>query len=276
MTRREESVAIIIPTFNSAATLAACLDSIRLQDVPVDELVVVDDIRTTDATRRIAQERNATVIVSPAGMAESRNVGVLNTSSRVIVSLDSDMCVEPGLLRAVLGEFRTTCCDGASIAERSVGAGYWSRARAIDKMGVEASGAGRSLRVFTRDLFFAIGGYDPKLEAGEDADFHRRALALHAKISHIGYLGVLHHEGDLRLTHIARKKYRYGSSLPAFEAKYGRLALLRGLGRRILYGTLLGLRTDPLAVPGFFILKTTDAVAGIVGRLIAKQRRAND
>lgn len=260
------SLAIVIPTFNSAKTLAPCLDSILSQDVSPEELVIVDDVRTTDTTRAIAQTRNVMVIVSRAGMAESRNVGVQMTAGQLILSLDSDMILEPGLLRTLLAEFASKSLDGASIAERSVGSGYWSRGRAIDKMSVEATGYGRSLRVFTRRLFTVLAGYDPRLEAGEDADFHRRAINHRARIAHISHPGIAHLEGDLKLVRVARKKYQYGTTLPAFEAKHGRTTLARGYGRRLLVGVRLGLVSDPLAVPGFLVLKATDVTAGILGR----------
>lgn len=268
------SIAVIIPTFNSAGTLVASLESIRSQDVQASEVVVVDDIRTTDSTRSIAAEFGASVVVSPAGMSESRNIGVEKTVSPILLSLDSDMVIEPGLLRVIVSQFHRANLDAATVAEKAVGRGYWARARAIDKESVEATGFGRSVRVFRRSLFEAIGGYDAGLEAGEDADFHIRVVATGATVGHIAQPGILHNEGRLRLDQVARKKFRYGTTMPALEAKHSSRVLSNGFRARLVAGAFIAIGRDPIALPGFLILKLTDASAGLAGRRLARRRTA--
>lgn len=273
-------IAVVIPTFNSESTLARCLASIFAGEIHPREVVVVDDPRTSDSTRDIADTYRANVIVSPApfaqpvrdGRAQSRNIGVCATISPIVLSLDSDMSLEPGLIQSILGVFDSNT-DGATIAETAVGTGYWARGRAIDKKAVERTGYGRSLRLFTRRLFETLGGFDASLVAGEDADFHIRALDAGARLKHLESPGIIHHEGSLTLRTAARKKYRYGQTAPAFEAKHGD-ALLTGYITRILVGTRVALRDDPLAVPAFFALKATESVAGLLGRSRAKLIRA--
>jgi GT2 family glycosyltransferase len=200
-------------------------------------------------------------------MAESRNVGVETTHSEYVLSFDSDMSMMPGLTAEIMSRFLNENVDALSIAEVGIGIGYWARARAIDKTAVEATGYGRSIRAFTRSLFQATGGYDPRLEAGEDADFHRRLVEHGARIGHISTPRILHDEGSLTLAAVFSKKYRYGKTLRAFESKHGGSALRAGYLRRVLAGSAACIRDDPLALPGFLVLKTADATAGFLGRL---------
>ena len=111
-----------------------------------------------------------------------------------------------------------------------------------------------------------------RTEAGEDLDFHRRAILAGAGIGHIDDAAIEHHEGRIRLPEVARKKHRYGRTLAAFEAKHGRAALATGFARRLLKGVEVGLRQDPTGVPAFLILKGVEALAGGSGRTRAELR----
>jgi GT2 family glycosyltransferase len=237
-------------------------------------VIVVDDERTTDRTREVAGAHGARVIVSPFGMAGSRNVGFADAATAYLLSLDSDMTLSAGLLdkvRAVLA----AGADAATIREVSVGEGYWARGRVLDKEAVERTGGGRAVRTFTRQLFLALDGYDADLVAGEDLDFHQRAEARGAEIAHVSSAYIEHHEGHLALRRAARKKYEYGMTIACFDAKNGRGSLRQGLAlaQRLQAGISLGLRRDPLAVPAFLVLKTAEVTAGVAGGIVARRRR---
>jgi glycosyltransferase involved in cell wall biosynthesis len=250
-----------------------CLESISHQRLTADELIVVDDERTLDRTRSIAEAHGARVIVCKSGMAESRNVGFADATTPYLLSLDSDMTIAAGLLsevRTVLG----AGADAATIREVSVGEGYWARGRALDKEAVEQTGKARAIRGFTVELFAALGGYDVDLVAGEDLDLHQRAEARSAKIAHISSAYIEHREGCLSLKRAVRKKYTYGMTISAFNAKTGHGSLREGLGlgERLGTGARLGIRKDTLAVPAFLVLKTAEVTAGIAGALVARRR----
>jgi glycosyltransferase involved in cell wall biosynthesis len=267
-------LAVIIPTYNSERTIRNCLASIARQMEKPAETVVVDDVRTTDRTRKIAECYGARVIVSAAGRAESRNVGVAATRCDYILSLDSDMILSEDLVLTILTQFKRGA-SGLIIPEIGIGEGYWARARAIDKAAVEHTRFGVALRAFTRATFDSVGGFDETLLAGEDLDFHERVVRSGASMRHLKTTYIKHDEGRLRLREAIRKKYWYGLTLPKFESKHGSQILIRGFPARLMRGIRVGLRDDPRAVPGFIVLKGAEAIAGFSGRFVAQRGRAS-
>jgi len=266
-TGEEESplFTIVIPTYDSDQTLSSCLESIRNQTLKSCRTVIVDDVRTADRTRDIVKDMECDLIISPAGMAESRNVGFCEARSPFLLSIDSDMVLSSNLLEALAREFDAGW-DALTITEISVGQGYWTRARALDKAAVEKTHLGSAIRAFRREVFVGVAGYDSDLLAGEDLDFHIRASASGARVSHLSTAWIEHNDQSLSLIAAGRKKYAYGLSMASFEAKHGS-ALVSGFWRRFTVGVTEGFRRDPLAVPGYVVLRWTEAIAGQAGRL---------
>jgi len=93
------TVSVIMPAYNSAATLVEALDSVLRQTRPVQELIVVDDVSTDDTiqvfedwqraatgrmeSRLLRQSRNT----GPAG---ARNTGIRAATGDWIAFLDAD------------------------------------------------------------------------------------------------------------------------------------------------------------------------------------------
>jgi glycosyltransferase involved in cell wall biosynthesis len=88
-------VAVIVPAFNAAETLADTLDSVIGQSHRCLDIVVVDD-GSTDGTRQIAldyarKDSRVRVIAQPnGGVARARNAGVAATSAEFIAPIDAD------------------------------------------------------------------------------------------------------------------------------------------------------------------------------------------
>lgn len=268
------SIAVVIPTFNSGRTLGRCLESVFEQTLPPTEVVVVDDVRTTDQTRRIIGVSGARLIISSAGMSLSRNVGARATTSPFLLSVDSDMVLAPKLIERVADAFESGM-DAMSIPEIPTGQGYWVRARRLDKAAVELTGSGRAVRAFTRQAFERVGGYDSALVGGEDLDFHLRLVKAGFTVGDLSSTHIEHDENHLRLYEAATKKYRYGLSLPAFAAKHTLQPLTDGAAGRIWSAMRVGFHRDPLAVPGFVILKSLEAGGAMVGRFVGSIKTTN-
>ena len=99
-------VSVIIPAYNASQYLPKCLDSVLIQNVDA-EIIVIDD-GSSDQIRQVIEKyqscpqlryvRNKENI----GAAASRNLGVNMSEGKYLAFLDADDCWEPGKLRAQL------------------------------------------------------------------------------------------------------------------------------------------------------------------------------
>jgi glycosyltransferase involved in cell wall biosynthesis len=69
-------ISIIIPAYNAAQTLPACLAALQRQTQPPDEIIVVDD-GSQDQTAQVARAYGAQLLEQPhQGPAAARNLGM--------------------------------------------------------------------------------------------------------------------------------------------------------------------------------------------------------
>ena len=101
-------VAIIVPCWNEAETIAATCDSLLALDYPTDklEIILVDD-GSTDATpeamARFAHHRNVSIIRKEnGGKHTALNAGIAATTAEFIGCLDADSFVEPDSLKEII------------------------------------------------------------------------------------------------------------------------------------------------------------------------------
>jgi glycosyltransferase involved in cell wall biosynthesis len=98
-------VSIVIPAYQAAATIGACIEGVRTQRYPQSrrEIIVVDD-GSRDATAEIARSyAGVTVISQPnAGAAAARNRGWREAKGTWVAFLDSDCVPSRNWLTALL------------------------------------------------------------------------------------------------------------------------------------------------------------------------------
>jgi len=91
---------VIIPTYNSAGSLAGAIDSVLAQRLRDFELIVVDD-GSTDQTRAVLEryrERIGVVEQENRGIAAARNGGLRLAHGEYVAFLDADDCWHPNML----------------------------------------------------------------------------------------------------------------------------------------------------------------------------------
>jgi glycosyltransferase involved in cell wall biosynthesis len=107
------TISIVTPCLNAAGTIEEALESVRSQDYPGIEHVVVDG-GSTDGTLEILERADGIRFVSESdrGRSDAANKGVSLTSGEVVAWLNADDRYEPGALRAV-GEALAAAPDAA-------------------------------------------------------------------------------------------------------------------------------------------------------------------
>lgn len=218
-----ESVAVVIPSWNSLELLPACLDSLQGQ-LPDLELMVVDN-GSRDGTLDYLRGARVPHLSLPrnVGFAPAVNLGVRRTAAAAVLILNVDTVLEPGCLERLQATLtadpglggvqpRILQLEGGSSGEAAT-ASLYSAGQALTADGRAFElGAGEPQRpellgdhevfgvcgaacLLRRELFDRLGGYDERyVSFCEDVDLNVRAriagwrfaLVSEAVVWHVG------------------------------------------------------------------------------------------
>lgn len=102
-------ISVVVPVFNVGGFIAATLESIRRQNVPGVEVILVDG-GSSDNTLQVAQSvglENLRVISEPdRGQLDALQKGVRAATGEIIVFINGDDIVMPGAFETALAAFR--------------------------------------------------------------------------------------------------------------------------------------------------------------------------
>ena len=212
-------ISVIIPAYNSAATLPACLKALANQTLPPDEVIVVDD-SSKDNTVEIARQAGVRVLIQPhAGPAAARNLGVQQAKGELVFFTDSDCepvtdWVEqlslPFKHPQVVGAKGTYRCRQVGQVPRFVQQEYESKyARLARQESIDFIDTNSA--AYRREVFLKNGGFDPvfPVPSVEDAEFSFR-LARKGYRLVFAPLACVYHLHDHDLGDYVRRKYGIG------------------------------------------------------------------
>ena len=137
------------------------------------EILVVDN-NSDDETAAMALDKGAIVIHELVqGISRARNTGARHTRNEVLVFIDADVIVPPGILLAIHSAMSDSACAGGGVdvdyrPKRAFIRIYLRCWRLISRAFGMVQGATQFCR---RDVFEEIGGYDEMAWIGEDVDF---------------------------------------------------------------------------------------------------------
>ena len=205
------TVSVVIPNYNYAKTLDACLTSVYRQTHPPHEVIVVDD-HSTDGSPQIAERFPCRIVVHPEnrGVSAARNTGAALAAGDVLFFLDSDEALEPDAIANAVALLRDNpdvgCVHGVIAPEplvddgpvewyRTLHAHWWRRRQAGDVQ--TAFFAQTAIR---RSVFDETGPFDEELRDSEDLEYSERlaprtrivlserVVARHDEVSRLGPL----------------------------------------------------------------------------------------
>lgn len=249
------TVSVVVPTRGRAAALGRLLGSLAADATTPAEIVVVVDGEDDVDSAEVASRLGARVVTQPwSGRAAARNRGAALADGDVLLFLDDDIEVLPGLVRAhlaahadhsatvALGDYPVVLPSVPNAAERAVWA-WWEDAhharRNAHRLGAMHVWSGNLS--LGRARFEAVGGFDPRFlgYGSEDVELGHRLLAAGARLQLLPHVLARHHvrigvsaflarAGDEALSHLrlAEAHPELGPFTPLAGRPHGRLARL--------------------------------------------------
>jgi glycosyltransferase involved in cell wall biosynthesis len=300
----DPTVSIIIPVYNGAYTIAACLESLLAQTYPTDayDIIVVEN-GSTDDTTTIVQRYPVRLLHSPErGPASARNFGLARSDADIVAFTDADCIADPNWLSALVEPYadpRVGGVGGAILA-------YDHDDRTLVEMFSEeqsplvnfVSGENEFLphlytanASYRRRLVDKIGGFNPNLVTAEDADLAwRLQLQTDARLQYVPQATVYHYHRSTRAG-LARQYRQYAFGEILLDTMYGKypeyprrrgyqirrmLSQAAALPRYTLSAVLRQVRLRAgratpyqAALPGLWLLIESNSIRGKVEGLIA-------
>ena len=187
---------VIIPLYNKAPYIKKALESVINQSYNDFELVVVDD-GSTDGSCQIAEETLKGVHVDyhlikqhNAGVSTARNNGVKASHGDFICFLDADDWWAPTFLEKMnsfINDYPDAGIYGTNyyyvkngrqrVCVTTAERGYINYCKVYaDRLAMPLTSISVAIK---RDVFCAVGGFNPKLKLGEDFDLWIRISLCH-------------------------------------------------------------------------------------------------
>jgi glycosyltransferase involved in cell wall biosynthesis len=92
---RPRTISVVVPCLNDAVLLRRCLDSFRAQELPADEIIVVDN-GCTDDSAEVARRAGARVVHEPRrGITWATRAGFDAATGDILVRIDADVLAPP-------------------------------------------------------------------------------------------------------------------------------------------------------------------------------------
>jgi glycosyltransferase involved in cell wall biosynthesis len=192
-------VSIVIPCYKQAHFLPEAIESVLAQSEPRFEVLVVDDgspDETAEVAARFAARdpRVRCLRRKNGGLSRARNLGIEQSRGRFLVFLDADDILRPNCLAAGL----------ACFAERPAAMMVWGRYGVIRENGEQANPGSKlfegedlyhgllrincigmvSSVMYRREIFDAVGGFDPAISPAADYDLYLRIARQHPSHRH--------------------------------------------------------------------------------------------
>lgn len=242
MTLNTPFISIIVPVYNGAKTLPDCLDALITLDYPKDRLeIIVVDNGSEDNSLTIARNYPVKLVeeLQVKSSYAARNRGIADSRGEIIAFTDIDCVVSSSWLREAMKGFKAE--KTGAVAGEILG---YRQENFIEKCLIEMKhmSARASLiypplpkiqtanALYRREVFEAIGLFDPQLLSGGDADFSwRMQLETEYKI-HYRPAAIVYHQHVNTLRSFCRQKAFHGSGEHNLRSKYADTVYKKKIG----------------------------------------------
>ena len=267
----EQIVTVVVPTKNNERTIEHCLRAVREQDYRRVEIVVVDNF-SVDATLAIAAEFANLIISAGPERSAQRNTGISAAHGEWVLWLDSDIYLTHDAITVSLATAIAHQADGVALPERTIGEGFWTSCRALERQCYVNFAGLQNPRLLRRSFMQDQGRFDVRMSGPEDANLRINMEKAAMKIA-IAPVLIDHDEGRLTLRDIFEKRVYYGKSLPTLvNAHPGAVRTQARLLVRAYAQNWTILARHPLKTPCMFAMRLMEGIGYLVG---ARQAHRN-
>jgi GT2 family glycosyltransferase len=292
------TVAAIVPSWNTAAHLGRCLDSLAAQMGACVEILVVDN-GSDDASLELVKRRGVSYVALPAnvGFAKAVNLGVAKTRAPLLLVLNADCFLAPDAVALLAAEMERDAGLGGvqpRIVQENDGAEsprIYSAGQVLTRSGrafergwgepdaasfqarEEVFGVSGAACLLRRELFSGLGGYDESYFAFfEDVDLNARARLAGWRFAYVP---------AARAVHVGHAAWRQAARAQRFNVELtvrNRLAtaakvLPRGGVAGALWLTMRSISAGPLRGTGLAALAGALTALRWMPRLLRERRR---
>lgn len=255
-------ISIIIPSYNSASTIAACLAALHRQTFQGSrEIILVDSSidRTPSIVARLYPDIRYVHLKEKTDPGKARNIGISLSRGGLIAFIDSDCVAAPDWLERINEAHRSpynvvggAVINGNQAGDRVAMAGYIAEFREYlpTQPGREVDHVPTCNISYKRSVFERFGLFEGRYYPQEDLVFNRRLRSEGEPILFDPEIRVRHHHRS-RLVDFLRHQHRIG----VVTAKVLRLIDLEG--SRIVRQPFWGILVWPL-LPAIKLVRTVN------------------
>ena len=269
----------VLAVYNSETSITACLDSLLIQSVPI-EIVLVDDGSTDSTLIRIIELKKShpQIILlkqKHGGPALARNLGAKHATTDILLFVDADMVFDKNYVSDLIQPILNYCRATAKLKERSVGTytveervanwdNVWARCWNLQegwehqkRFKPNPPKYGTDFRAITKSEFNRVGGFDNIGYTDTWSLFHKlgvRPLSTQA---------ICYHKNPDTLIAVFRQA-RWSAKRPY---KFGLLGSIYALVRSCIFVSLIVGLAKSFREPSFLIFKLVYDLGRFIGIL---------
>jgi glycosyltransferase involved in cell wall biosynthesis len=267
-------VSVVVPVKDSARTIEACLRSIRAQTYEPLELIVIDNF-STDGTWEVAQRFAHHAEQAGPERSAQRNLGIERANGPWVLWIDADMELPPTIVERAVAAALDEGADGVFVPEVTVGDGYWTACRALERSCCVEEIWVQSPRLVRTAYLRSTGGFLESLSGTEDAELRTRMIADGCQLAWIPD-EIVHDEGRMSLGFIWSKRYYYGRGLKRYRAEHpGALTVQAGSAMGAYRRHWRRLAAKPGVAAGVVFLRAGELVAYGAGAALGALERSD-
>jgi glycosyltransferase involved in cell wall biosynthesis len=231
-------ISVIIPTFNSAATIGACLKSLLSATQSSESEIIVVDNGSQDETIEFVNAVSSDIRVfqyPDITVGALRNRGVVASTGTYLAFLDSDFTVSKEYFVEILNTFNMVQCAASGSMAKIPAEPGWIESVWDDLHRRKTDGFVNYLNsgnlIIERRFFKQVEGFSETLVSGEDTDLCQRLIGAGHKIFERHAIVGIHHGNPKSIRQFFRRQLWHGSN-PSERGRMDKieaLALIHGL-----------------------------------------------